>query len=135
MFFPVHFYGDQLPSRQAIVECAEMTDSVRLVLANRFTSRLRGLIGLSPIPQSIWLWIEPCQSIHTFFIKEPISLVYLNRLDEVCKLVSDVHPSRINCCLSASSVLETKRKSLKDIESIIPMIQEKIRMVRMTQKR
>ncbi len=112
-----------------------MTDSVRLVLANRFTSRLRGLIGLSPIPQSIWLWIEPCQSIHTFFIKEPISLVYLNRLDEVCKLVSDVQPRRINCCLNASSVLETKRKSLKDIESIIPMIQEKIRMVRMTQKR
>lgn len=112
-----------------------MTQSVRLVLANCFTSRLRGLIGIRPIPDNIWLWINPCRSIHTFFINEPISVVYLNREGQVCKVISDVQPGKISYCVGASSVLETKRKSLVDIESVMPIVQVNIRLVRLTQKR
>ena len=52
------------------------------------------------------LWIVPCESVHTFFMKFPIDLVYLDRQRRVRKVRHAVPAWRMSACLSAHSVLE-----------------------------
>ncbi|MGB0125511.1 MAG: DUF192 domain-containing protein, partial [Silvibacterium sp.] len=52
------------------------------------------------------LWIIPCESVHTFFMKFPIDLVYLDRSKLVKKVTSNVPPWRLSACLSAHSIIE-----------------------------
>jgi len=52
------------------------------------------------------LWIVPCESVHTFFMKFPIDLVYLDKGRTVRKVRHSVPPWRLSACLSAHSVLE-----------------------------
>ena len=52
------------------------------------------------------LWIVPCASVHTFFMKFPIDLVYIDRRKKVKKVRSRVGPWRLSACFSAHSILE-----------------------------
>ena len=48
----------------------------------------------------------PCESVHTFFMKFPIDLVYLDKQRKVRKVRHAVPAWRLSACLSAHSVLE-----------------------------
>ena len=48
----------------------------------------------------------PCESVHTFFMRFPIDLVYLDRNNKVRKVRSAVGPWRLSACFSAHSILE-----------------------------
>jgi uncharacterized membrane protein (UPF0127 family) len=52
------------------------------------------------------LWIVPCQSVHTFFMKFAIDLVYLDKRRRVRKVRHAVPPWRVSGCIWAHSVLE-----------------------------
>ncbi len=52
------------------------------------------------------MWIVPCESVHTFGMRFPIDLVYLNRKRRVKKVRSAIPPWRMSVCLSAHSVVE-----------------------------
>ena len=52
------------------------------------------------------MWIVPCESVHTFFMKFAIDLVYLDRRRKVRKVRHAVPPWRMSGCLFAHSVLE-----------------------------
>jgi hypothetical protein len=52
------------------------------------------------------LWIVPCESVHTFFMKFPIDLIYLDRKHKVRKVRHAVPAWRLSACLLAHSVLE-----------------------------
>ena len=78
-----------------------------LEVANTLWSRTRGLLGRSHLPQDRALWILRCNSVHTFFMKFPIDLVFLNRKMEVAKTFKGVKPGRfIWPVWRASSVIE-----------------------------
>ena len=75
-------------------------------VADSYFLRLRGLIGRSAAELG-GLMIKPCNSIHTFFMKEAIDVVYLDREGLVLRVDRVVEPSRI--CRSerkAKAVLE-----------------------------
>lgn len=42
-------------------------------------SRLKGLLGTRSLPDGEGLWIQPCQSVHTFFMRYPIDVLFLNK--------------------------------------------------------
>jgi uncharacterized protein len=86
-------------TRQAV-----LGDSVEV--ADCGATRRKGLLGRSGLPGGEGLWIVPCESVHTFGMKFPIDLVYLDRRKRVKKVRSDVPPWRMSACLSAHSVLE-----------------------------
>src|ERR1700731_4430482 len=86
-------------TRQAV-----LADSVEV--ADSGATRRRGLLGRSGLPGGEGLWIVPCESVHTFGMKFPIDLVYLDRRKRVKKVRSDVPPWRLSACLSAHSVIE-----------------------------
>jgi uncharacterized protein len=75
-------------------------------VADNGATRRKGLLGRSGLPAGECLWIVPCESVHTFGMKFPIDLVYLDRSKKVKKVRSAVPPWRLSACLSAHSVLE-----------------------------
>jgi uncharacterized membrane protein (UPF0127 family) len=52
------------------------------------------------------LWIVPCESVHSFFMKFDIDLVYLDRNKKVKKVRHRMVPWRLSACLTAHSILE-----------------------------
>ena len=75
-------------------------------VAAHSAARNKGLLGRSGLPRGEGLWIVPCESVHTFFMKFPIDLVYLDRNKCVRKVRSSVPAWRLSACLSAHSIIE-----------------------------
>ena len=80
--------------------------ALRLEAAHTGPSRRKGLLGRKCLQPGEGLWIAPCESVHTFFMKFPIDLVYLDRKQQVKKVRDSVGSWRISACLTARSVLE-----------------------------
>ena len=75
--------------------------------ARGFFSRLRGLIGKDRLEEGEGLWINNCRAIHTFGMRFPIDVVFLDKDNVVKKAVEGLRPSHPNTyCLSARGVLE-----------------------------
>lgn len=68
---------------------------VRIAIADRFQSRLRGLLGRSWLNADEGLLILPCNSIHTFGMRFPIDVLALDRRGRVRKHFHAVPPGRI----------------------------------------
>jgi uncharacterized protein len=75
-------------------------------VAGSGAARNKGLLGRTSLPPGTGLWIVPCESVHTFFMKFPIDLVYIDRKKKVKKVRSNVPPWRLSACLSAHSIIE-----------------------------
>ena len=75
--------------------------------ADSIGSRLIGLLGRSSLAPGEGLWIEPCSSIHMFFMRFAIDAVFLDRDHAVTRAAIDVRPWRLAFGGSgARSVLE-----------------------------
>lgn len=75
--------------------------------ADTFTARFKGLMGVTDFPVGHSLHIEPCNSIHTFFMKIPIDAVFLDAQHQVvaiCHAMPAWRTSKIY--FGAKSVLE-----------------------------
>jgi uncharacterized membrane protein (UPF0127 family) len=78
----------------------------RCVVADRMLSRMKGLLGRRSLPAGEGLLIRPAPSIHTFFMRFPIDVVFLSRAGEVMKISANVRPWRTRSCRRAYAVLE-----------------------------
>lgn len=75
--------------------------------AKGFFSRLRGLLGRNAMTPSTALWLEPCDSIHTFFMRFSIDAIFVDRNLVVRKVVRNIKPWRLVTPVSmAHSVFE-----------------------------
>src|SRR5262245_42671773 len=82
--------------------------------ASRLHERLKGLLGRKNLPSGHGLWIDSCNSIHTFFMHFPIDVVFLNREGKVLRTYENLKPYRITRMVwGASSVLELPAGTLK----------------------
>jgi hypothetical protein len=63
-------------------------------LARSFWARGRGLMGRTALPESYALIIYPEWSIHTFFMRIPIDVLFVDRADCVVGLREAMPPSR-----------------------------------------
>ena len=75
-------------------------------LADTSAKRRTGLLKHERLDPGHGLWIVPCESVHTFFMKFAIDLVYVDKKHTVRKVRSAVPPWRLSACLSAHSILE-----------------------------
>lgn len=78
----------------------------RVEIAASSAERRKGLLGRTGLADGEGLWIVPCESVHTFFMRFPIDLVYLDRRGRIRKVRSNVRPWRLSACLTAHSILE-----------------------------
>lgn len=72
------------------------------------------MLGRKGLEHGGGLWIAPCESVHTFFMRFPIDLVYLDRKHIVRKVKDSVGPWRLSGCISARSVLELPAGTIRE---------------------
>lgn len=76
-------------------------------LADTFWSRLRGLLGAAPLQKEEGLVLVGEKSIHTFFMRFPIDVVYLDKNCKVIRTETNMVPYRLGPFVAKSAyVLE-----------------------------
>ncbi|TVR74988.1 MAG: DUF192 domain-containing protein [Sphaerobacteraceae bacterium] len=68
-------------------------DSVEI--ASSFCQRGRGLMFVSGLDEGAGLIIDPCSSIHTFWMRFPLDVLYMDRESRVVRADSKMKPWRI----------------------------------------
>jgi len=81
-----------------LADAAEVADTGK--------KRRIGLLKHDHLDPGEGLWIVPCESVHSFFMKFAIDLVYLDRHKKVRKVRHRMVPWRLSACLTAHSILE-----------------------------
>jgi uncharacterized membrane protein (UPF0127 family) len=78
----------------------------RCEVADGFFSRLRGLLGRRQLPPGHGLLIRPSSSVHTWFMRFPIDVLFLDRELRVLKIRKHMRPWRLAARFRADSALE-----------------------------
>jgi uncharacterized membrane protein (UPF0127 family) len=91
--------------------------ATRLEVADSGPKRNKGLLGRDGLAAGEGLWIVPCESVHTFFMRFPIDLVYLDRKHRIKGVRNAVGPWRLSACLSAHSVLELPAGTIRNTQT------------------
>jgi hypothetical protein len=87
----------------------EHTLIAQLEIAESFAARAKGLLGRQSLGEEQALWIKPSNSIHTFFMKFAIDVIFLDRSLKVRKTFQNVRPGRLILPVwAAASVIELK---------------------------
>ena len=70
------------------------------------SERTKGLLGTESLSEDQGLWILPCNSVHSFGMKYPLDIIYLNANQQIRSIRKVMKPARISMDLFAKSVLE-----------------------------
>ena len=76
------------------------------VVAESFAARMRGLLGRRALPAREGMLIRRESSVHTFFMRFAIDVVFLDADERVLRIDANVGPWRLKACRGARSVLE-----------------------------
>jgi len=94
-------------------ETTNKTLAKDVVVAKTFSQRSKGLLGKDYFPEEKTMWIKRCQSIHTFFMKFSLDVVFVNKDLVVTHTLYDLKPWRVTpYYISAASVFEFSSGSL-----------------------
>lgn len=95
------------------VYCGEKEILGNVKTADTFNLRAMGLMFKPSMGEMDGLLIEPCNSIHTFFMKFSIDVVFLNRHNKIIRIFRDMPPWRMTrMYFSATKVLEMQAGKL-----------------------
>ena len=67
-----------------------------VTIADRFHTRLMGLLGTKSLPQGRGLYLDPCNQIHMFGMTYAIDAVFIDRHHEVVGLVEAIAPGSLS---------------------------------------
>lgn len=98
---------------------------LRLHVANTFWQRL---LGWRLRNRCDGVWLLPCRSVHTFGMREPLDLLWLNAMFQPQQVHLEVPPHRIIRCRSAYSVIELPAGRLpSEVDSIRLLTQGRVK--------
>src|SRR3954469_9794326 len=95
-----------MASRTGILHAGGRVICERCELADRPHTRLRGLLGRRDLPAGEGLLLRPSPSIHTWFMRFPIDVVFLDADLRVLDVVPRLGPWRMAARRGARAVLE-----------------------------
>lgn len=79
----------------------------KTVIASNMFKRMKGLMFKKDIDYA--MVIKPCKSVHTFFMKMPIDVIFVSSQNVVLDVIRDMKPNRISPTYwKASYVIEVK---------------------------
>lgn len=79
----------------------------RVADASSIVSRMKGLLGKSSLGRGEGLLLSPCNSVHTWFMRFPIDVIYLSSDSQIVRIHRDMHPWKLDLpVLRAKKVLE-----------------------------
>jgi uncharacterized protein len=95
--------------------------------ATGFFQRFIGLMGRARLENNEGLWMARCSAIHTFWMKFPIDVVFLDKNFIVIKTVNGLRPFRpMVSCRYAEGILELPEGT---IERAQVQIGDRVKMV------
>jgi len=65
------------------------------VVADTFFKRTIGLLGRKELQKGEALVLRPCNSVHTFFMRFPLDLLFLDKNNKILKTISSIQPFRL----------------------------------------
>jgi|LFRM01.2.fsa_nt_gb uncharacterized membrane protein (UPF0127 family) len=88
----------------------------KCLIAERVRERMHGLLGRAGLETGTLMLLDPCGSVHTFGMKFPIDLIFLDKNRGVLKVSRNVRPCRIACGgIRAKAVLEAQTGWLPEL--------------------
>ena len=96
-----------LPNRLERLPRHALPNGLTVFEAIGWRARLLGLALLDTLPPEHALLIRRCRSVHTFGMRFPIDLVFLDRRGAVVRIVSEAVPGRAFVACVGHAVLET----------------------------
>jgi uncharacterized membrane protein (UPF0127 family) len=91
--------------------------AARAERAATFRARLFGLMGRRSLPDGGALLIENCAAIHTWFMRFPIDVAFLDREHRVLRMVAGLAPWRVRSGPGAAATLELPSGALAKSET------------------
>jgi len=91
----------KVQNRTRGVSLAEQAD-----IADTSAKRRTGLLKHSKLDPGEGLWIIPCEAVHTFWMKFPIDVLFLDKKRKILKIRPKMARWKMAACLRAHSVLE-----------------------------
>jgi len=92
----------------------------KLFVAATVLSRAKGLLGRESLLEGEGLLIRPCKGIHTFFMKFPIDVVFLDKNNRILETVANIPPHRMTkVLLLATSAIELPAGTVLASESAV----------------
>jgi uncharacterized membrane protein (UPF0127 family) len=67
---------------------------IEITIARHFWSRAIGLLGQHALGERQGLLIVPCDSVHTFFMRWPIDVLFIDRAGNITRIVERLRPWR-----------------------------------------
>jgi hypothetical protein len=78
----------------------------RVTVATSIWSRFWGLMGRAKLDDGHGIHITPCSSIHMFFMRFAIDVIFLDKSNKVTKVVHEIKPWRMALGRGGHSALE-----------------------------
>ncbi|HEX8854150.1 MAG TPA: DUF192 domain-containing protein [Thermoleophilaceae bacterium] len=94
------------PHTRTVLSDRAATVCERCQVANTAVPRMKGLLGRKRLAEEEGLLLTPAPSIHTWFMRFPIDVVFLDRDLEVIDVVEALRPWRAAGRRGARAVLE-----------------------------
>ena len=82
-------------------------------------SRRRGLLGRTRLADGTGLLLVPCCAIHTWFMRFPIDVAFLDRTGRVVKACAGVRPWTMRICTGAKAVVELPAGTLAGSQTAV----------------
>lgn len=89
-----------------------LSSTYTLITFDRFFQRLVGLMGRKRIDSRHVFHFIPCNSIHTFGMTVPLTIIFLDKQLRVLHVIDYLAPARVAWCRPAWSVLELRAGSI-----------------------
>ena len=101
-----------LPRRLERLPRVRLADDAVIHEAATLSARLLGLAFLAPIPPEHALFIPHCRSVHTFGMRFPIDVAFLDDAGRAIRIERAVGPRRVLSCRGAFAVVEARAGAL-----------------------
>ena len=85
---------------------------IEITIAKNMFSRMKGLMGKNTVEKGLLL--SPCNSIHTFFMKVPIDVLYLDKCGHIVSMNNPIIPWKVGKMIRHSkAVIELPSGTIK----------------------
>lgn len=109
------------------------TESLDIKICDDFLTRFAGLRGIRPIGPRQSAWLVDCWCVHTFGMRENLSLLYLDGDLNTIDIVLNARPHRVYGNSKAHSVIETGQRTPKELFKISEEISSLADVIDLTQ--
>jgi hypothetical protein len=89
----------------------------KIIMADTYSKKLQGLLGRKGLKDKEGMMIVPCNSIHTYRMKFPIDVLFVDKDNFVLKVLRDFKPGRMGpLVLKSRYVMEAEAGIFEGIE-------------------